>query len=316
MALRGLILSLKEFNIAKDEDLEGFVMEDGLTELLDGLAQLGSPPASLEDASHRVEIINLDLWQADTKEKLDVILKLHQLSPEECLMIAATAQTLSMAEHTRIASIGYVKPHEKSQDLSQAQILVEGFEEVDFYFLERIYQRKNGIPWTVIETERCFLREMVLEDLDVLYPLYQGRDITRFMEGLYEKRETEEAYTKAYIENMYRFYGYGIWVIVEKNKGVLIGRAGLNHVELHGETSLEMGYMIGETYQNQGYATEVCLGVLAFAKEVSAFENVNCLIQKENTISLSLMEKLGFIWEEEIEIKNKPMQRYTKTLHF
>ena len=71
MTLRGLILSLQEMNIAKPDDLERFVMEDGLTELLDGIYHYG------------VLIINLDMFQVDHPEKLKVLLELHQLKPEE-----------------------------------------------------------------------------------------------------------------------------------------------------------------------------------------------------------------------------------------
>ena len=195
-------------------------------------------------------------------------------------------------------------------------MLVEGFDEVDFFFLERIYQRQHGIPWTVIETDRCFLREMTLEDLDDLYRLYQDPEITQYMEGLYEDREKEEEYTKAYINNMYHFYGYGMWLVIEKETGKIMGRAGLNNIDLHGEPALEMGYMIGKNYQNQGYATEVCDGILQYAAEATEFEMINCLIQKENVKSVHVVEKLDFTWKEEVEIQEKTMQRYTKTLQF
>lgn len=304
MELRGLIISLQELNIAKEDDPERFVMEDGLTELLDGLYR------------HNVQIINIDMFQADNAEKLRVILELHKLKEEECLMIAATGKTLRIIEKMNIASIGYLNPICGKQDLSQTEVLVEGFDEVDFFFLERIYQRKHGIPWTVIETDRCFLREMTMEDLDALYQLYEEPEITRYMEGLYEDREKEEEYTRAYINNMYRFYGYGMWLVIEKETGKIIGRAGLNNVDIHGEPALEMGYMVGKPYQNQGYATEVCEGILQFAAEATEFKMINCLIQKENVKSVHLIEKLDFTWEEELEIKEKTMQRYTKTLHF
>lgn len=304
MELRGLIISLQELNIAKEDDPERFVMEDGLTELLDGLYR------------HNVQIINIDMFQADNAEKLKVILELHKLKEEECLMIAATGKTLRIIEKMNIASIGYLNPICGKQDLSQTEVLVEGFDEVDFFFLERIYQRKHGIPWTVIETDRCFLREMTMEDLDALYQLYEEPEITRYMEGLYEDREKEEEYTRAYINNMYRFYGYGMWLVIEKETGKIIGRAGLNNVDIHGEPALEMGYMVGKPYQNQGYATEVCEGILQFAAEATEFKMINCLIQKENVKSVHLIEKLDFTWEEELEIQEKTMQRYTKTLHF
>ena len=304
MELSGLIISLQELNIAKEEDIERFVMEDGLTELLDGLYR------------YNVQIINIDMFQADTPEKLKVILELHNLKEENCLMIAATDKTLGIIQNMNVASIGYLNPVCGKQELSQAEVLVEGFDEVDFFFLERIYQRQHGIPWTVIETDRCFLREMTLEDLDDLYRLYQDPEITQYMEGLYEDRKKEEEYTKAYINNMYRFYGYGMWLVIEKETGKIMGRAGLNNIDLHGEPALEMGYMIGKNYQNQGYATEVCDGILQYAAEATEFEMINCLIQKENVKSVHVVEKLDFTWKEEVEIQEKTMQRYTKTLQF
>jgi len=130
MELRGLIISLQELNIAKEDDPERFVMEDGLTELLDGLYR------------HNIQIINIDMFQADDSEKLKVILELHRLAQEECLMIAATDRTLGIIDGMKIASIGYLNPLCGKQKLSQAEVLVEGFDEVDFFFLERIYQRK------------------------------------------------------------------------------------------------------------------------------------------------------------------------------
>ncbi len=304
MELRGLIISLQELNIAKEDDPERFVMEDGLTELLDGLYR------------HNIQIINIDMFQADDSEKLKVILELHRLAQEECLMIAATDRTLGIIDGMKIASIGYLNPLCGKQKLSQAEVLVEGFDEVDFFFLERIYQRKHGIPWTVIETDRCFLREMTMDDLEELYRLYEEPEITRYMEGLYEDRKKEEEYTRAYITNMYRFYGYGMWLVIQKKTGRMIGRAGLNNIDIHGEPALEMGYMIGKLYQNQGYATEVCEGIIQFAREGTEFQTLNCLIQKENVKSVHLVEKLDFTWEEELKIKEKTMQRYTKTLHF
>lgn len=310
MALRGLILFLQELNIARPDDPERFVMEDGLTELLDGIYR------------YNVQIVNLSMFlngkpQSEfPPEALAAILNMHHLMLEECLMLAATDQALSLTDGTEIATVGYVNPVIPGQKLEKAQIIVEGFAEVDFYFLERMYQRKHNIPWTVIETERCILREMTLEDLDALYELYHGENVTRYIDDLYEDREKEEEYTKAYIRDMYRFYGYGMWIAIEQSTGRIIGRAGLNNRDLHGKPSLEIGYMIGEEFQNQGYATELCQGILQYAKEGTEFEEINCLVQKENKVSIHLAEKLGFSWREELKIRGETMQRYTKLLHF
>lgn len=66
--------------------------------------------------------------------------------------------------------------------------------------------------------------------------------MTDFVEPLYDY-ETELEYQKAYIENMYGFYEYGMWLVFLKETGRLIGRAGLEHDE--------MGYMIAQQFQNQ-----------------------------------------------------------------
>lgn len=304
MTFQALVLSLKELNIAGPGDPERFLMEDGLTELLDGIYRYG------------VQIINLDMFHADTIEKVGAVLSLHQMASQNCLFLAATNQVLALAEALGIAAVGYVNPTLPPQKLTSAVMAVEGFDEVDFYFLERMYQRFHGIPWTVIETRRCFLREQTIEDLDAMYRIYQGKSIAKYIEALNEDREKEEEYTKAYIKNMYAFYGYGMWAAVEKATGRIIGKAGLNNREIHGKPSLELGYLIGEEYQGQGFATELCEGILQFAKEGTEFEEIHCLIEKGNEISIHLAQKLGFLWQEELKIQGRDMQRYMKSLQF
>lgn len=114
------------------------------------------------------------------------------------------------------------------------------------------------------------------------------------MEGLYEDYEEEYNFTRAYIKNMYNFYGYGIWVVVRKEDDVIIGRAGLSNREVDGETKLELGYVIGEEYQNQGYAYEACKAVCEFAKEKLYEDELVCFIKKGNDSSVKLAEKLNF----------------------
>lgn len=242
----------------------------------------------------------------------------------DCLVIADCEETLQQARIRNAAVLGYQPPehetgppaYEAGRIYSQLDYLVEGFEEVDFYFLERIYQRFHQLPWTVIETERCCLREVTLEDLDDLYELYRPCEITRYMDGLYEDREKEEEYTRDYIRYMYRFYGYGLWVVIEKSSGHLIGRAGLGHLEVEGKTELELGYAIAVEKQRKGFATEVCQGILTYAGEALGASGIYCLIQKENEISIHLAEKLGFQWEKSVISNGKEMQRYSKILQF
>ena len=268
-----------------------------------------------------------------------VLLEELGITYADCLMIADCEETVQQAKQCNCAVLGYEPPQQEdvntmpvreyeggkvSRDSMQSlpirriqsplEMVVEGFEEIDFYFLERIYQRFHHLPWTVMETERCYLREITLDDIDRLYELYAPGEITKYMDGLHENREEEVAYTKAYIDHMYRFFGYGLWLVVENATGEIIGRAGLEHRETQDEWWLEMGYMIAVDYQKQGYATEVCEGILQYAREALEFEEISCMIHRENATSIHLAEKLGFHWEKRVLLQGKQIEKYTRKL--
>lgn len=287
-------MPLKAVLIDREKLIAHGSFTEPLKELLLGLHQYGTAVIDIG----RMQPLDIEIPYADS------------------LVIADCEATVQQAKEWNAAVLGYQPPtiQEEMVITSQLDMLVEGFEEVDFYFLERMYQRFHQLPWTVIETERCYLREETLEDLDDLYELYRPEEITRYLDGLYEDRKKEEEYTKAYIENMYRFYGYGLWLVIEKATGKLIGRAGLSLLEVEEEVCLEMGYLIGLERQNQGYATEVCEGIIKYAKEALEADKIYCLIQQENTISVHLAEKLGFIWDKSVISGGKEMQRYLKIL--
>ena len=228
---------------------------------------------------------------------------------DNTLLIAATDSTIALGKELGIATLAYMNPTIPNQSYSGVDMLVEGFDEIDVDFLEKVWQRYHRIPWTILETERCIVRELSLDDLDALFALYEDGEITKYTDSLYPYEEEKE-FQRAYIENMYRYFGYGLWLVFSKETGALIGRAGLEHREYHEEIELELGYIIGTQYQGQGYATEVCKAILKYAKENTSFTRINVLIDAENVVSERLAEKLGFVHMENFELDGKIMRRY------
>ncbi len=174
-------------------------------------------------------------------------------------------------------------------------------EELDEEYLLRVWQRQRGIPWKILETDRCVIRETVVEDVDAFYRIYAVPSITKYMEDLYEDPEEEIAYTKTYREKIYALYGYGIWTVLSKSDGSVIGRAGITNRE--GYDLPEIGYMVAAPLQRQGIAEEVCRGILRYAKEELGFDAVRVLTEPENEASLKLCEKLGVRWEGNETVK-------------
>ena len=250
--------------------------------------------------------------EVSTRQELEEYLSKNGLK-SKCLLIASTDATIALGKELGIATLAYANPEFPNQTYSGVDMIVEGFEEVDADFLEKVYQRYHHIPWTILETDRCVVKELCLDDLDGLFELYADDGMDEFTEGLYPYEE-EKTYQEAYINNMYRFFGYGMWLVFLKDTGELIGRAGLEHREIYDETELELGYLIGKKYQGRGYATEVCEAILAYAKENTDFLHINCVVQKGNEASIHMAQKLGFEYREDYDIDGKVMHRFVLEL--
>jgi len=222
---------------------------------------------------------------------------------EECILLSSTDLLLQKAKERNMAAIAFENDDYPEEKQTNSPVLLQGFEEIDYNYIERIWQRKQGILQRILETERCYLRELELADLDDLYELYAGKGMTDSIEPLYPRKEEEE-YQSAYIQSMYGFYGYGIWLVKERGTDLLIGRTRLEHRELNGKFELELGYAIAVPYQRRGYALEVCRAILDYAWENLGYRQVNCLIEPENIASLGLVKKLGFTYKGRIEQEN------------
>ena len=182
------------------------------------------------------------------------------------------------------------------------------FENIEWEYLQKVYQCFTGKPWEITQTKRCMIREMSTEDVDDLYELYDSPLVTRYMEGLFPNKEQERQYIRDYIENVYEYYEFGTWLIHRKEDGRLIGRAGFNYRP--GFDAVELGFIIGEPYWRNGYAYEVCNHLMEIGKSVYEFDRVQAMVKKENKASIRLLEKLGFTYMENILLDGEDYQRY------
>lgn len=212
------------------------------------------------------------------------------------------------AEAERLKEAGYfviISLYEKNEwdDFSNFSYAIMDACQVEAEFYIKVWQRFMNIPWNILETERCIIREMCEADLDALYEIYADESVSRYTENLFEDREKEKQYITDYRKNIYAYYGFGIWVVVRKSDGKLIGRAGYHYRP--GFDYPELGFVFGVPYQKQGYAWEVCKSLMGICKDVYDFEGVQALTEPENEASVRLLDKLGFIQMEELILEEK-----------
>lgn len=188
------------------------------------------------------------------------------------------------------------------------QCIIQGFDEINADFILKMYQRYHHLPWMILTTERLLLREMTVDDVDRLYEIYSGEGMTEYTEPLYEDRQQEIEYTRDYIKNMYEFCGYGLWIVVERDSGRIVGRAGITGREGYDEA--EIGYIIEKDRQRRGYAAEACTAIIGYARDVLEMSGLNCFVYPGNEASVKLCKLLGFEHIEDVVLSGKNMMRY------
>jgi len=194
------------------------------------------------------------------------------------------------------AVLAVLHEENRNQDLTAALYACEQPNELDADYMDKVFRRYLGLPWEILETERCTVRETVPEDADEFFGIYSAPGMTLYNDGLSPELEQERQYIRDYIDKVYRFYNFGVWTILKKDTDEVIGRAGFSFRE--GFEGPELGYVIGRPWQGQGYATEVCRAILEYGFEELGFEEVHAFVRPENEASLRLCRKLGMNCKE------------------
>ncbi len=223
------------------------------------------------------------------------------------LYVTDDARTAEELRQNGEAVIIYLHPENSGQDFSGFLFAVEDPENLEREYIDRVYRRLKGMPWNILETARCVIRETVPEDVEAFYRIYNDPAITKYMEGLYPDVEEEKQYIREYIDKIYTFYGFGVWTIIERESGAIIGRAGISYRE--GYEDPELGFIIGVPWQRKGYAYEVCRAILAYGWVALEFEQVQALVEPDNIPSIKLCERLGFREKEKVVLQGKEYSR-------
>ena len=175
----------------------------------------------------------------------------------------------------------------------KASYVVYDEEDIDDDLLELVCARKYNEPLVISETGKFIIREMTVGDLPHLYELYQTLSDCPYVEPLYEY-EDEKAFTIKYIENMYGFFGYGLWLVLDKKTGELVARAGIQNRSTDGQNCQELGYLVKKSWQGKHVAWEVMNHIVDIAKDRFGLEELYICTEKTNNPSIQLALKLGF----------------------
>lgn len=252
--------------------------------------------------AHEVEIVitaGCDACKNVLTVQTDADALFRDKTEEETLYITDSENTYHVLRQQGKYVLPYRHEENRDADFTGALYVIEQIEEVGYETIDMAYRRLAGLPWQIITTKRCVIRETIEEDVDSFYQIYAEPEITEYMEDLYADRDEEIAYIRDYREKVYGFYGYGMWTVLTE-EGTVIGRAGISWNE--GFDTPELGFVIGVPWQRQGFACEVCGAILTYAREELGLTRIQALVMLGNKKSEALCRKLGFQYMEEVVI--------------
>lgn len=132
----------------------------------------------------------------------------------------------------------------------------------------------------ILKTKRLLLRELKQDDFDDICKLLQDPIVMYAYEGAFSKKEVQEWLDKQL--RRYQNDGFGLWGMIEKGSGELIGQCGLTYQEFNGQQVPEIGYLLRAEYWYKGYATEAAIACKEYAFNILNFDKVYSIIRDTN----------------------------------
>jgi RimJ/RimL family protein N-acetyltransferase len=155
----------------------------------------------------------------------------------------------------------------------------------------------SGAPMTLpatpqLETSRLHLRLMQPDDDAALFFIFADPKVM----AAFHMPPFDRAQMTQWVQrnlNHQAMHGYGLFSVLLKANGLLIGDCGLELMDVEGTQVAELGYDFRSEYWNQGYATEAAQAIRAYAFEQLQFPYLISLIRVGNIPSRRVAEKIG-----------------------
>jgi RimJ/RimL family protein N-acetyltransferase len=139
---------------------------------------------------------------------------------------------------------------------------------------------------------------MQWDDVDALLDVFDDPVVMAAFSADPFDREKMKSWVRRNLEHQDRF-GYGLFSVILKDTGLLIGDCGLEQMELGGESVAELGYDVRSDHWGRGLATEAATAVRDYAFRDLQLPRLVSLIRRGNHRSRRVAEKIGMRLVEE-----------------
>lgn len=150
----------------------------------------------------------------------------------------------------------------------------------------------------ILETHRCYLRELSVDDAQHFFDLNADEEVIKFTG---DKAFSNMAEAKSFLQNykQYELYGYGRWAVIDKINDAFIGWCGLKYAPDLDE--VDLGFRFFKRYWNQGYATETGKACIDYGFNHLQLTKIVGRAMEANIGSIKVLEKTGMTFVGKFE---------------
>ncbi|WP_211748655.1 GNAT family N-acetyltransferase [Paenibacillus sp. Marseille-Q4541] len=154
------------------------------------------------------------------------------------------------------------------------------------------------IQYPNIETERLFIRELTLDDIEAVYRHFSYPEVTEFMDiDVCKNIEEVREIIAFHINDSGCRYG-----LFNKENNELIGTCGFHCWSTENqESKAEIGFDLSPQYWGKGLMQEALLKVIRIGFDSMRLHYIEAITEIKNVPSQKLLKKIGFNEEKDLK---------------
>jgi len=149
-----------------------------------------------------------------------------------------------------------------------------------------------------LETDRLILRELALDDADIIFPHFANKEVARYID--FKPAESIKDVTDIinWGTNLFNKKTGTLWGIFRKEGSSFLGQ--VNYVVRPDDNFIgsvhraEIGYELTPPHWGKGYISEAIFSVIEYIFSSTKLNRIEAKIHTENNRSISVLIRLGF----------------------
>ena len=147
-----------------------------------------------------------------------------------------------------------------------------------------------------LETENLILREINQSDVKAIFKHFSDKEILKYHDleafiNIEQAKNLIASFNEKFDKNQIIRWG-----IARREDNIIIGTCGY-HNWVQNRFCAEIGYELSQAYWRKGIMSEALTAMIQFGFEKMELNRIEATVMLENTASMKLLEKLGFIQE-------------------